>query len=90
MHKQLILLLPLALVATSAFARPCSMHAADFTVGGQPLTYERAKGLHGAVVVGDTVHIGPVELPNGMNGRVAIERDGCANVDTMLYPRGHG
>ena len=78
MHKQLILLCSLALAATSAQAKTCSMHAGDFSIGGQPLTYEKAKSMRGATAIGNAIHIGPVVLPNGFSGRVAIEPDGCA------------
>ena len=88
MHKPLILMFTLAVATAPAFAKPCSLHASDFTVGGEPLTYDKAKSLRGVTTIGDTVHVGPIDLPNGFKGRVAIEPDGCARVVNMLSPHG--
>jgi hypothetical protein len=88
MHKQLILLFSLAAASAPILAKPCSMHAGDLSVNGAPLTYEKAKSLRGAMMIGSTVHIGPVPLPNGMRGRIAIEPDGCARIVSAVSSHG--
>jgi hypothetical protein len=67
----------------------CDFRIDELAVNGETLTYDRALKLEqkSIVAANGTVALSPVDLPNGRQARIEIDRQGCARLAAVLGVR---